>query len=357
MDSGLPTVWARIEEGMAADLHVGAQLAVSLGDRTVASAATGIARPAVAMDEDTLMPWFSATKAITAAAVLQQWERGRLDLDDAVAAHIPAFGASGKERVTVRHLLTHTSGLVPTDDSVDEACAAALMDGWEPGRRAAYRPRGPFAVLGEIVHRLDGRAIEDYVREELFEPLGMTDSWLALAPARHTAYGERMGAMHTTSGDRPEVITGLDGVEAFAEVKPSLGGVGPMDDLLRFYRMLLGKGELYGVRVLSPQTVEAMCARHRVGLRDETFGTRVDWGLGVMVNSWHYRQRPAPYGYGNHASARAFGHGGSQSSIAFADPEHGLAVALMFNGMAGEGANHKRTQGVLTALYEDLGLV
>jgi len=129
-----------------------------------------------------------------------------------------------------------------------------------------------------------------------------------------------------------------------------------MGDLVRFYRMLLGKREPAGVRILSPQAVEAMCARHRVGLRDETFGTRVDWGLGVMVNSWHYRQRAAPYGYGDHASSRAFGHGGSQSSIAFADPEHGLAVALMFNGMAGEGANHKRTQAVLTALYEDFGL-
>jgi len=308
------------------------------------------------MSGETLMPWLSATKAVTAAAVLQLWERGRLDLDDAVADHIPPFGAKGKEGITVRHLLTHTAGLEATDDSFEEACDAALVDGWEPGRRAAYRPRGPFAVLGEIVHRLDGRSIEDFVSEELFEPLGMADSWLALAPARHAAYGDRMGAMHDTSGDQPEVISGLDGADAFARVRPSLSGVGPMGDLLRFYRMLLGKGELDGVRVLSPQTVEAMCARHRVGLRDETFGVKVDWGLGVMANSWHYRQKPAPYGYGDHASSRAFGHGGSQSSVAFADPVHGLAVALVFNGMPGERANHKRTQAVLAALYEDLGL-
>lgn len=341
---------------MAAGLHVGAQLTVSLHEQSVVSAATGIARPDEAMGEDTLMPWFSATKAITAAAVLQQWEKGRLDLEDAVARHIPAFASNGKERVSVRHLLTHTAGLVATDDSVDEACEAALEDGWEPGRRAAYRPRGPFAVLGEIVHRLDGRSIEDYVSEELFEPLGMADSWLALSPARHAAYGRRMGAMHNTSGGNREVIAGLDAAEAFAEARPSLSGVGPMADLLRFYMMLLGKGALDGVRVLSPQTVEAMCARHRVGLTDETFGAVVDWGLGVMVNSWHYRRKPAPYGYGNHASSRAFGHGGSQSSIAFADPEHGLAVALVFNGMAGEAANHRRTQAVVTALYKDLGL-
>ncbi|MDQ3570434.1 MAG: beta-lactamase family protein [Actinomycetota bacterium] len=346
----------RIEDGMHAGLHVGAQMAVTVDGRMLAGVALGVARPGVPMGRDTLLPWFSATKALTAAAVLQQWERGGLDLDDPVAAHVPAFAAGGKERVSVRHLLTHTGGLRATDDWVEEACAAALTDGWEPGRRAAYRPRGAFAVLAEVVRRLDGRSIEDYVSEELFEPLGMADSWLAMTPDRHAAYGERMGSMHTTSGGRTEVIAELAGAEALARARPSLSGVGPMDDLVRFYGMLLAKGELDGVRVLSPQTTEAMCARHRVGLRDETFGTVIDWGLGVMVNSWHYRHKPAPYGYGDHASYRAFGHGGSQSSIAFADPEHALAVALVFNGMAGEAANHRRTQAVLTALYEDLGL-
>ena len=341
---------------MESGLHVGAQLAVSLEGRRVVDLALGEARPGVAMGTDTLMPWFSATKPLTAAAVLQQWEGGRLDLDDPVARHVPEFAAGGKEGVTVRHLVTHTAGLQATDDVVHEACAAPLVEGWEPGRRAAYRPRGAFAVLGEMVSRLDGRAVVDYVSEELFEPLGMADSWLALSPERYAAYGDRMGAMHATSGDGSRPIPELAGPEELSVVRPSLSGTGPMSDLLRFYEMLLGKGELDGVRVLLPQTVEAMCARHRAGLRDETFAAVIDWGLGLMVNSWHYRHKPAPYGYGEHASPRAFGHGGSQSSIAFADPEAALAVALVFNGMAGEGANHRRTQRVVTAVYEDLGL-
>ena len=341
---------------MAAGLHVGAQMAVSLGGRRVADVAVGAARPGAAMAADTLMPWFSATKPLVAAAVLQQWERARLDLDDPVARHVPEFAAGGKERVSVRHLLTHTAGLRASDDDVAATCAAPLAEGWEPGRRAAYRPRGAFAVLGETVRRLDGRRIADYLSEELFEPLGMADAWLALSPERYTAYGERMGAMHATSEDGLEAVAQLARPEGFATARPSLSGTGPMGDLLRFYEMLLGKGELDGVRVLLPQTVEAMCARHRTALRDETFAAEIDWGLGVMVNSWHYRRKPAPYGYGEHASRRAFGHGGSQSSLAFADPEHGLAVAVVFNGMVGEAANHRRTQRVVTALYEDLGL-
>jgi CubicO group peptidase (beta-lactamase class C family) len=75
-----------------------------------------------------------------------------------------------------------------------------------------------------------------------------------------------------------------------------------------------------------------------------------------MVNSWAYTSSPTSYGYGDHASPDAFGHGGQQSSLAFADPAAGLAVALCCNGRPGEPANHRRTQPVVTALYEELGL-
>lgn len=315
------------------------------------------------MRADTLMPWFSATKPLTAMAVLQQWERGHLDPDDPVARHVPEFGVAGKEGVTIRHLLTHTASLAATvadqqdwDALLAAACSSPLTAGWVPGQRAAYSPRLGFHVLGEVVRRVDGRAFDAYVSEEIFEPLGMSDSWLALPLERWEAYGERMGVMHDTSARQAKVITRLAGPDGFASPRPSSSGVGPAGDLLRFFVALLGKGELDGVRVLSPQTVDAMCARHRAGLTDETFGAVIDWGLGVMVNSWQYARRPAPYGYGDNASLRAFGHGGSQSSVAFADPDAGVAAVVIFNGMAGEPGHQRRTQPVINGLYDDLGL-
>lgn len=353
---------AAVLRGERDGLHVGAQLAVAFRDRS-ATVVDGIAAPGRPMRADTLLPWFSATKPVTAVAVLQHWERGLVDLDDTVARHVPEFAMAGKERVTIRHLLTHTALLAATAaDGLDwegllaAACSSPLVGGWEPGRRAAYSPRLGFHVLGEVVRRIDGRPFDAYVSEEVFEPLGMSDSWLALTPDRWAAYGDRMGAMHDTSGPEPEVIAELSGPHAFASARPSGSGVGPAGDLLRFFAALLGKGQLDGSRVLGPQTVDAMCARHRAGLSDETFGAIVDWGLGVMVNSWQYKRRPAPYGYGDHASMRTFGHGGSQSSVAFADPDAGLAAVVIFNGMAGESGHHRRTQPVLNALYEDLGL-
>lgn len=337
--------------------------------RATISMAVGEAKAGTPMRPDTLLPWFSCTKIATAVAVAQQWERGNIGhLDDTVATYVPEFAANGKDGVTLRHLLTHTSGFpkavsqadnrrLSWDETLERIYAAPLEEGWVPGRRAAYHPVTAFQVLGEIVQRVAGRPFADYVAEEVFEPLDMADSWVALPPSRYEVYdGQgRMGIMHTARMYM-QPARGLGEPDSFAKPLPSGSGIGPMADLVKLMEALRDGGVRRGERILRETTVEAMAARHRVGLRDETFGMAIDWGLGLMVNSWHYQQKPTRYGYGDHASPRTFGHGGSQSSIAFADPEAGMAVALCTNGMPGEGGNHRRTQGLITALYEDLGL-
>lgn len=350
----LPTATKLLEQGIELGLHLGAQLVVSKDGERVAEVAVGKATHGVPMRPDTLLPWFSMTKILTAVAVARQWEREEITLDDRVADHIPPFAAEGKDRITVRHLLTHTAGLRNADlaaaetgdatwqGSLDTACATRLHEGWVPGRRAGYQLRGTFLVLAEIVRLIDGRPFHDYVREEVLLPLGMTDSWLWLPEDKAAQYGDRVGRMHQDGEPRPLP----------AAAWPSAGAVGPARDMATLLEGLLAGGG----PVLSPVTVEAMAARHRVGLRDETFGAEMDWGLGLLVNSWHYRRRPAPYGFGDHASPRAFGHGGSQSSVAFADPDTGVVLVLICNGLPGERANHERTQSVVNAAYADIGM-
>ena len=121
-----------------------------------------------------------------------------------------------------------------------------------------------------------------------------------------------------------------------------------MRQLARLYEALLGHGELDGHRVLSPQSVEAITARHRVGLYDETYHAQCDWGLGFAIDA---------FGMGRHTSPRAFGHGGALSAISFADPEHGLVAIVQTNGMCGNDDHYLRLDAITTALYEDLGLV
>lgn len=120
-----------------------------------------------------------------------------------------------------------------------------------------------------------------------------------------------------------------------------------MRQLARMYEMLAGGGEREGVRILSEQAVEAITARHRVGIFDKTFGIVLDWGLGFGIDS---------SSHGRHSSRRVFGHGGAQSSIAYADPQYGLVVAMQTNGMPGTDKHYARLAAISDAIYEDTGI-
>jgi len=347
-----------LEQGITEGTHIGAQLYVSHRGAVVADLALGRARRDVEMRTDSMMTWFSMTKAVTAVAVAQQWERGALDPDDAVIRHVPEFGAAGKERITIRHLLTHTAGLANADGILEGtpwresraenlARIFAATPEYEPGTRAGYHAAAGMSVLGEVVARVSGVPYERYVREEIFGPLGMDDCWIGLPGDRYQAYGDRIGFMHTTSGDAAEPLRGMDSARALAEPMPGANGRGPMNQLGRFYEMLVGHGTRAGVRVLSPVTVAAIAARHRTEMLDETYGVVMDWGLGLVVD-W--------YATGRYSSRRAFGHGGHQSSVAFCDPEHDLVVAVVCNGMPGRERHSARLDAISSAVYVDVGL-
>ena len=354
-----------IEHGLNDQTHIGAQVYISLHGKVCADFAVGEARPGSPMTTGTLMLWLSACKPVTAVAIARLWELGKLDLDDRVAAIIPEFNCSGKEQVTIRHILTHTAGLRwvetgwPTaswNDIITRLCAMRHEPRWVPGAKAGYHAFTSWFLLGEIVRRLDGRPIEDFVREEIFLPAGMSNSWLALPSDRFQAYGSQVGVLQNT-----EVVPcrplGFDTEQAAGACRPSGSGRGPVRELGWFYEMLLAGGCRGGRRVVSPQTVAALTARHRVGMVAHRFQQRIDWGLGFLIDSKHYAQPALSYGYGVHASPRTFGHSGFQSSCAFADPEYGLVVAWICNGAPGEDRHQPRQSAINAAIYEDLELV
>ncbi len=364
----LPRTGRVLERGIEQGIHLGAQLHVSRaagdGGRESVDLAFGERRPEQPMTPDTLMIWLSSTKPVAAVAIARLWERGLVELDDPVVRYLPEFGARGKERITLRHVLTHTSGIrmlnvgwpdASWEEIIDTICRARPEPRWDPGEKAGYHLSSSWFILGELVRRIDGRHFRRYVREEIFEPLGMHDSWVGMPPERHAAYGDRLGKMYNTDGgvrmarrwDREAHVVGCS---------PGGNGYGPIRELGLFYEMLLGRGRRGDVRILSPQTVEALTTPHRVGMYDLTFKHKLDWGLGFIINSSHYDADLPPYGYGRHASRRTFGHSGFQSSTGFADPEHGLVVAAVTNGNPGEPRHTERFRDVTEAIYQDLGL-
>jgi CubicO group peptidase (beta-lactamase class C family) len=348
---GLQSTEKVLQRGIDDGTHLGAQLSVSYAG-AVHDLALGIAAPGVAMTTDSMMIWFSMTKAVTAVAVAQQWERGALDVERRVVEYIPEFGAHGKDVITLRHLLTHTAGIANADGIMQGAPwretnaenLARIYDApveYEPGTRAGYHPAAGMTVLGEVVRRVSDKPYEEYVRSEIFGPLAMDDCWVGMPEDRYEVYGERIGHMHNTEGAEPVRLRGIDSARAAATPMPGAGGRGPMNQLAKMYEAFLHGG------VLAPVTVAAISARHRTEMEDETFGIVADWGLGVAVDS---------FAMGRHCSRRAFGHGGHQSSIAFCDPEHDLVVAVVCNGMPGLARHNARLDAISSAVYVDLGL-
>ncbi|HEY7120566.1 MAG TPA: serine hydrolase domain-containing protein [Tepidisphaeraceae bacterium] len=355
-----------IRSGIDQGLHIGAQLYVSLAGHTVVDEAVGLARPqqsdqsALPMTPDTITLWLSSGKPLTAVAIAQLWERGLLELDDPIARHIPDFAAHGKDTITIRHVLTHTAPLrladtgwpdTPWDQIIRRICNTRPEPRWISGRTAGYSAHITWYLLGDIVQRVGGMPLPDYLRHHVFDPCGMTRTFVSMTPAEQAANADRLMVMQVTETP-PMHDRGTETPQALAAPRPSGSIRGPARELGRFYETMLAHGR----GIVSPQTVEAMTARHRVNTLDKTFHAVIDWGLGFMINSSIYGNADAPYQYGPHASPRAFGHSGNQSSAGFADPERALAVAVVFNGMPGEAAHQSRIRATLAAVYEDLGL-
>ncbi len=214
------------------------------------------------MTEDTIFDLASLTKVIaTTPAVMQLVERGQIRLDAPVCTYLPEFTGGGKETVTIRELMTHTSGLRPDlsrnpdwtgyDTAIKKACAETLIH--PPGTAFVYSDIN-FFLLGEIVRRVSGRPLDVYTAEEIFGPLKMTDTGFnppksklpRIAPTEVVNGVPFRGVVHDPTARRMGGVAGHAGLFTTAS------------DLARFCRMLLNGGELDGVRVLKAETVKLM---------------------------------------------------------------------------------------------------
>lgn len=358
----LPRTSAALGQGPKQGLHSGGQLFVAHQGKIVADCAFGESVPGRTMTTDDLALWLSCTKPITAVAIAQQKEQGKLAWENPVTRFIPEFAQHGKEGITILQLLTHTGGFrsadkladdLPWDETIAQICARPLEHGWMPGQKAGYHVVSAWFILAEIVRKLDGRPFDRYVREEIFLPLDMANSWIGMPAKAYRKYGDRIAPMYATEIGPARPVPLWNSEKGCAICRPGSNGRGPARELGAFYRCLLHPDR---EAPLNPETVRDLTRRHRMGMFDETFRHTIDWGLGFIINSNRYGVETVPYGYGRHASEETFGHSGAQSSAAFADPVHDLVVVWVLNGMPGEPRHQKRARELNTAIYEDLGL-
>jgi CubicO group peptidase (beta-lactamase class C family) len=345
-DSTDPGVLCEVERHFRAQLsplrlYPGATLAVYHREQLVLDLVGGYAdtQRGELVDAETLFPLFSGTKPFASVALWQQVERGHLELDEPVATYWPAFGQNGKDRVLVRHVLSHRGGFPTTPaeltpdrwgerEAVLEVVAAMPIE-HEPGTVSGYHFLTQHWVCAELLRRLDGRSYPHYLREEITGPLNLTDTFVGLpTPLEH-----RVTKLHATDGTDDWGLDGLRHMSRIAlhrMVVPGASGVSTARDMARFYAALAAGGALDGVRILRAETVSRMLAVEVDGEIDATFDVPVRRGLGFELGGLADPRRHWP---GATSTVSTFWHGGFGSSICWGDTDLGLSMAFLSNGL------------------------
>jgi len=360
-----PNTWRIIDEGIKTGLHSGGQIYISKAGQIIIDAAFGSRTVGVPMRADDLMPWLSNTKPLTAIAFGQLFENKQLSFNDPVTKWLPEFAAGGKQTITLEHLLTHTSGFREADkipenlsweETIQRTCAIPLENDWTPGKTAGYHVSGSWFILAEVLQKIAGILWADYIKQNIFLPLGTRDSFVNLSRAELDTFKDRIAPMFITVGGKSDPHPILNSPEYMQLPRPGSSGRGPIRELAQIYEMLLADGIYDREKILEPSTARLLTKPHRIGMYDRTFRHKIDWSLGLIVNSNQYGAETIPYSFGRHSSPDTFGHGGAQSSSAFADREHQLVIAWAFNGMPGEPRHNRRSRDLNTAIFEDLHL-
>ncbi len=277
---------------------------------------------------DTIYDAASLTKVLaTTPAVMQLVEQGKLVLDAPVARYLPAFAAQGKDRVTVRHLMTHMSGLragIPATPAwtgvpaaIERACAEELRHA--PESQFLYSDIN-FIVLGELVRLASGQPLDVYTREKIFVPLKMTDAGFLppreklarIAPTELVDGTMIHGVVHDPTSRRMGGVAGHAGL--FLTIP----------DLVRFCRMLLNGGELDGARILSPASIAEMTRVQFDGSSRRGLGWDIDTSYSGPRGRWF----PA---------GRTFGHTGWTGTSVWIDPAAKTFVLFFSNRVHPDG--------------------
>jgi uncharacterized protein YbbC (DUF1343 family)/CubicO group peptidase (beta-lactamase class C family) len=279
------------------------------------------------MTADTIFDVASLTKVIaTTSSVMKLFEQGKFRLNDKITDYIPEF-QGGKSDITIRNLMTHFSGLQPdvplkdpwTGYDTGIKLASTFKPGGPPATRYVYSDIN-FILLGELVHRLSGKMLNEYASDNVFQPLGMKDSMFQppasllprIAPTERwpVKTGTPLrGVVHDPTARNMGGVAGHAGLFSTA------------DDLSRFAQMMLNGGELNGVRIFSPLTVEKFTEPQSPP--DQT----ILRGLGWDIDSPHSGNRGELFPTGS------YGHTGFTGTSIWIDPSTKTYVILLANSV------------------------
>lgn len=352
----------------ASPRDVGASVAVTVDGELVVDLWGGTVTTDDAMDvpwaRDTIINVWSTTKTVTALAALMLADRGELDVDAPVARYWPEFAANGKDGVLVRHLLSHTAGLpgwdepMRIDDLLDweraTSTLAAQAPWWAPGSANGYHAITQGYLVGEVIRRVAGQTVGDFVRQHVTGPLD-ADFHIGTPPERdgdvaHVIPPPEMspdGMSETarrTLGNPPLDAAFSSTVPWRRAEIPAAGGHGNARSVATVHTPMANGGEARGVRLLSPEGVERVF-REQCNAPDLVLPVLVRHGIGFGLPN---ELMPLP-------NPRTAFWGGWGGSLAVVDVDAHISFAYVMNRMGEGTVGDMRAAGLLLATYASLG--
>ena len=374
-------IWQATRHWYQAGMHPAIQLCLRHNGRVVLNRAIGHGwgnAPADPPDAEKVLvttetPFcvYSAAKAITTTIVHMLVEREYFSLDDRVCDYLPSYTSHGKDRTTIRHVMTHSAGVPfptgprPDLKRMDDSEYAREMLGelkplYRPGLMHIYHALTWGPLVREIVSAATGNNIRDILAAEILDPLGFRWTNYGVAPddvplvAPSHATGKPLpapiaAAFRTAVGGTLHQIIPFTNTSRFLTgVVPSSNTVSTAYELSRFAEMLCRGGELDGVRIMRPETLCAAVTECRRLRPDFATGLApLRWGTGYMLGS----KRFGPFG--RNAPA-AFGHLGLTNIAIWADPERGLAAGLISSGKPGRHREANRYTALMDRIATEI---
>jgi CubicO group peptidase (beta-lactamase class C family) len=326
---------------------------------------------AIPWREDTMCIFYSIAKSMCALSVHILADRGLVDLEAPVAKYWPEFAQNGKEGVLVRHIISHYCGVCCNDaaeagDIYDYDKMIRVLESqelaWPPGTKGAYNTVNIGYLAGEVVRRVTGTPIRDFVRENICEPLG-ADYKIGVDEAdlgRVADLVPNPKGFSLASRIRPgsplqralnampkPLDTNEQNTARFRTAGiPSFGGFGTARAMARIYAALANGGEIDGVRLLSPEALARATTDQWEDQDDGTTGNHIRMTMGF----WKNGKGQNTFG----PNSEAFGHSGMGGARAIADPDRKLALAYV-TSLPCEGlATGVRTVAIVDAAFANL---
>lgn len=361
-DAAVDRIWQAARHWYEAGMHPAIQLCLRHNGRVVLNRAIGHGwgnaptdppdAEQVPVATDTPFCVYSAAKGIAATVVHMLVERGVFSLDDRVCEYLPTFTSHGKDRITIRHVVTHSAGLpihtgprpdVTRADDHDYACEklSEMRPLYRPGLVHMYHALTWGPLIREIVWRATGKEIREILAAEILDPLGfrwtnfgVAEKDLELVAPSHPTGRPAPAAVaqifrKAIGGTLDEIIPYTNHPLFLTTIVPSSNTVSNADEMSRFAEIWRRGGELDGVRVLSPETLYGavrQCRRLRPDIAVGLMPAR--WGTGFMLGT----NRFGPFG--RNAPA-AFGNLGLVNVAIWADPQRSLAAGVISSGKPG----------------------